>query len=165
MSASPAGSPSMVSRKTTTSSGGNKVTLSDAMEWTLQLPLQQVTMTLYIPTSSVGAIIGRRGSNIANIQRQAQNLSSATNSSNVRVSIVGHKHQHQQQQESATLSNEEKSSAMNEDAAGSAPSSEPGASGGSSSSSSTVVPFTYTELDWSDPDWTPVVVKADVAAA
>jgi hypothetical protein len=109
----------------------------------------------------VGAIIGRRGSNIANIQRQAQNLCSSTSSSNVRVSIVGHKHQ-QQHQESA-FSNEEEFSTMSDDMTSSATSGELMSSANSNSSS--VVPFTYTELDWSDPDWTPVVVKADVAAA
>lgn len=44
----------------------------------------QVTLTCYIPSQAVGAVIGRRGSTIAQIQRQAQQYG------NVRVSIVGH---------------------------------------------------------------------------
>lgn len=35
----------------------------------------------------------------------------------------------------------------------------------SGAAASSVVPYTYTELDWSSPNWTPVVVKADPAAA
>ena len=44
----------------------------------------QVTLTCYIPSQSIGAVIGRRGSTIAQIQRHAQQYGI------VRVSIVGH---------------------------------------------------------------------------
>ena len=44
----------------------------------------QVTLTCYIPSQSIGAVIGRRGSTIAQIQRHAQQYGI------VRASIVGH---------------------------------------------------------------------------
>mmetsp|Transcript_1529 Transcript_1529/g.2085 ORF Transcript_1529/g.2085 Transcript_1529/m.2085 type:complete len:353 (+) Transcript_1529:45-1103(+) len=81
----------------------------------------QVTLTCYIPTSSVGAAIGRRGSTILQIQRHAQQT--AGNSGPVRVSIVGHDEDEEQ------------------------------------------VPYTYSDLDWSSPHWTPVVIRADPCAA
>jgi len=81
----------------------------------------QVTLTCYIPTSSVGAVIGRRGSTILQIQRHAQQVGG--NSGPVRVSIVGHDEDEEQ------------------------------------------VPYTYSELDWSSPHWTPVVIRADPCAA
>jgi predicted RNA-binding protein YlqC (UPF0109 family) len=77
----------------------------------------QVTLTCYIPSQSVGAVIGRRGSTIAQIQRHAQQYGT------VRVSIVGH------------------------------------------DDTSESVPYTFTELDWSSPDWTPVVIRGDTCAA
>jgi len=79
-----------------------------------------VTLTIYIPTQSVGAVIGRRGQNIANLQKTAA-LAASTNQP-CRVSIVG--------QDSAES-----------------------------------VPYTYSELDWSDSNWTPVVIRADPCAA
>ena len=84
----------------------------------------QVTVTCYIPTHCIGAVIGRRGSTIAQIQRHAQQVSAGGGP--VRVSIVGH-----------DLEEQENSS----------------------------VPYTYSELDWSNPDWTPVVIRADPCAA
>lgn len=81
----------------------------------------QVTLTCYIPTSSVGAAIGRRGSTILQIQRSAQQI--AGNSGPVRVSIVGHDEDEEQ------------------------------------------VPYTYSDLDWTSPHWTPVVIRADPCAA
>jgi predicted RNA-binding protein YlqC (UPF0109 family) len=127
---------------------------SSNMEWPSTLPIQQLTMTLYIPTSSVGAIIGRRGSTIAQIQRQAQTLSTE---SNVRVSIVGHQQQKTPQQSSQSVIDVE-------DDVVATPLSDEGGPAVASTSSS-VIPYTYTELDWSSPNWTPVVVKADPAAA
>lgn len=53
-----------------------------SMPSVLQNP--QVTLTCYIPSESIGAVIGRRGSTIAQIQRHAQQYGI------VRVSIVGH---------------------------------------------------------------------------
>lgn len=78
----------------------------------------QVTLTCYIPTTSVGAVIGRRGSTIIQIQRHAQQVGGT---GPVRVSIVGHD---------------------DDD-----------------------VPYTYSELDWSSPHWTPVVIRAGPCAA
>mmetsp|Transcript_19132 Transcript_19132/g.31719 ORF Transcript_19132/g.31719 Transcript_19132/m.31719 type:complete len:328 (+) Transcript_19132:92-1075(+) len=80
----------------------------------------QVTLTCYIPTNSVGAVIGRRGSTILQIQRHAQAVGNNSGPP-VRVSIVGH----------------------DEDD----------------------VPYTYSELDWSSPHWTPVVVRGGPCAA
>lgn len=79
-----------------------------------------VTLTMYIPTSSVGAVIGRRGANIANLQKLASG--SASTNQPVRVSVIG-------QDSTETL------------------------------------PYTYSELDFSDPNWTPVVIRADPRAA
>ena len=59
---------------------------SEGNEWLSALPISQMTVTVYIPTSCVGAVIGRRGSTIAMIQKQAQ----TPNAPPVRVSIVGH---------------------------------------------------------------------------
>lgn len=77
----------------------------------------QVTLTCYIPSQSVGAVIGRRGSTIAQIQRQAQQYGT------VRVSIVGHDDETDN------------------------------------------IPYTFSELDWSSPDWTPVVIRGDPCAS
>ena len=144
------------------SSSGITISSND-IDWTSQLPLQQLTMTLYIPTSSVGAIIGRRGSTIAQIQRQAQTLSSG-NTAPVRVSIVGHNQKQQPQQPPPPPqqpTEDDKAEVSQTDSA--SPSADAQAT--TTSSSSSIVPYTYTELDWSSPEWTPVVVKADPAAA
>lgn len=77
----------------------------------------QVTLTCYIPSQSVGAVIGRRGSTIAQIQRHAQQWGG------IRVSIVGH------------------------------------------DDTSESVPYTFTALDWTSPEWTPVVIRGDPCAA
>jgi predicted RNA-binding protein YlqC (UPF0109 family) len=79
----------------------------------------QITITCYIPTQSVGAVIGRRGSTIAQIQRHAQQVGGGTS---VRLSIVGHETEE-------------------------------------------TLPYTYSELDWSSPHWTPVVIRADPLGA
>ncbi|KAL3928868.1 MAG: hypothetical protein SGBAC_012457, partial [Bacillariaceae sp.] len=116
-------------------------------------------MTMYIPTSSIGAVIGRGGNNIANIQKKAQNLCSSKSASNVRVSIVGHKYQNQEGV-LTTSTDEEKISYPHEDTVQLSNDPNSALPGGTSS----IVPSTYTSLDWSSTDWTPVVVKADVAA-
>jgi predicted RNA-binding protein YlqC (UPF0109 family) len=79
----------------------------------------QITITCYIPTQSVGAVIGRRGSTIAQIQRHAQQVGGGAS---VRLSIVGHETEE-------------------------------------------TLPYTYSELDWSSPHWTPVVIRADPLGA
>jgi hypothetical protein len=78
-----------------------------------------VTLTLYIPTPSVGAVIGRRGANIANLQKIASQA--AVTHQPVRVSVIGQR--------------------------------------------ADELPFTYSDLDFSDPNWTPVVIRADPRAA
>lgn len=82
-----------------------------------------ITLTLYIPTSSVGAVIGRRGQTIAQLQKFAAQAGSTHQP--VRVSVVG-------QQPDAN---------------------------------DNTMPYTYSDLDFSDPNWTPVVIRADPKAA
>lgn len=122
---------------------------------------QIITLTCYIPSSSVGAVIGRKGSTIAQIQRQAQQV--GTSNGPVRLSIVGH------QSEIAAMHN------------GESPEMEPLHHLQSSPiqlqspqqqqvstpipSTTSSVPYTYSELDWSSPHWTPVVIRADPCAA
>lgn len=77
----------------------------------------QVTLTCYIPSQSIGAVIGRRGSTIAQIQRHAQQYGV------LRLSIVGH------------------------------------------DDTSDSVPYTFTALDWTCKEWTPVVIRGDPCAA
>jgi hypothetical protein len=105
-----------------TSSGDEEDVLKSISSKASVLLHPQVTLTCYIPTNSVGAVIGRRGSTILQIQRHAQSVeNSNTNNGPVRVSIVGH----------------------DEDD----------------------VPYTYSELDWTSPHWTPVVVRGGPCAA
>jgi hypothetical protein len=82
----------------------------------------QVTLTCYIPTNTVGAVIGRRGSTIGQIQRHAQTVGTGS----IRVSVVGHEDEDEDTQP---------------------------------------VPYTYSELDWSSPHWTPVVIRGDPCGA
>ena len=82
-----------------------------------------VTLTVYIRSTAVGAVIGRRGQNICSLQKTA--AAAAHTAQAVRVSIVG-----------------------------------PEAAAATDS-----VPYTYSELDWSNAAWTPVVIRADPTAA
>lgn len=100
------------------SSGDENDVLQSISAKTPVLLHPQVTLTCYIPTTSVGAVIGRRGSTILQIQRHAQQIAGQ---GPVRVSIVGHDEED--------------------------------------------VPYTYSELDWTSPHWTPVVIRADQCAA
>jgi trimeric autotransporter adhesin len=83
-----------------------------------------VTLTLYIPSPCVGAVIGRRGQTIAHVQRLAGQVSSTPHP--VRVSVIG---------------------------------------GDSGPVDPATLPYTYSELDFTDPAWTPVVIRADPKAA
>jgi KH domain len=83
-----------------------------------------VTLTLYIPSPCVGAVIGRRGQTIAHVQRLAGQVSSTSHP--VRVSVIG---------------------------------------GDSGPVDPATLPYTYSELDFADPAWTPVVIRADPKAA
>ena len=135
-------------------------------------------MTLYIPTVCVGGVIGRRGSTIAQIQRQAQQLTPG-GAPPVRVSIVGNPNNNpnnNNNSNTATTTGEWNSNANanavepGETAAAAASMDNPIANTpnhppSSSSSSSLVIPYTHTEFDWSCPDWTPVVIRAIPEAA
>jgi predicted RNA-binding protein YlqC (UPF0109 family) len=117
-----------------------------------------VTLTIYIPSTAVGAVIGRRGQNIASLQKTA--AMSAHTSQAVRVSIVG-------QADTADLASSEQynpllstTSSMNNNMNNM--NNNMNNNNGSSSSS---IPYTYSKLDWSDTAWTPVVVRADPCAA
>lgn len=119
-----------------------------------------VTLTAYIPTSAVGAVIGRRGQNVEELQRRA--AQSATTRQPVRVSVVGHdlKHNAAAPSVSSPLTSPVVASSQSSAASlgGESPMTGPTASSAS-------LPQTYSGLDFSDPDWTPVVVRADVEAA
>jgi predicted RNA-binding protein YlqC (UPF0109 family) len=133
---------------------------------------QMITLTCYIPSSSVGAVIGRRGATIAQIQKQAQQV--GTSNGAVRLSIVGHQNeiaaaaaagaledstQQQPQPLSPHASSPEQSPVQTQTQnVASAPLQAAAAAASSS------VPYTYTELDWSSPLWTPVVIRADPCA-
>lgn len=140
-----------VTRTTTTSSSG----------WLTQLPVHQMTLTMYIPTTSVGVVIGRRGSNIANIQKQAQSTSAP-----VRVSVcssekIALNHPTGPEGYPASMKESGGGTAISPITVGaSSPSLIPSAAAGALSSSSSV-PATFTPLDFSDPQWTPVVIRAD----
>jgi predicted RNA-binding protein YlqC (UPF0109 family) len=85
------------------------------------ISLSTITITLYIPTTAVGAVIGRKGQNIASLQKLAASCAAIPHSA-VRISVVGQQHDAD-------------------------------------------IPATYSDLDWSDPQWTPVVIRADPCAA
>jgi len=51
--------------------------------------LPTLTLTLYVPSSAVGAIIGRRGQNIAQIQKNAASAAVVSKSLPVRIAVVG----------------------------------------------------------------------------
>jgi predicted RNA-binding protein YlqC (UPF0109 family) len=123
-----------------------------------------VTLTIYIPSTAVGAVIGRRGQNIASLQKTA--AMSAHTSQAVRVSIVGqadtangtsngnddgdyplsdnHNHNNPSMMTTSTNSNNNNNN---------------------SNATTSSIPYTYSKLDWSDIAWTPVVVRADPCAA
>lgn len=119
---------------------------------------QVITLTCYIPSSSVGAVIGRRGSTIAQIQRQAQQVGGG---GPVRLSIVGHQNEIAavQNGESPDVSMEQSQSSPTQLQSQNQQVSTP------LQSTTASVPYTYCELDWSSPFWTPVVIRADPCAA
>jgi hypothetical protein len=127
----------------------------------------QITVTCYIPTHCVGAVIGRRGSTIAQIQRHAQQhaysqqvqvnggggtASNYNTGGPVRVSIVGHEHP----------DDNNNNNNNNNDPGGAHTNAN---NNSNNNNNNTSVPYTYSELDWSSPHWTPVVVRADPCAA
>lgn len=123
---------------------------------------QLITVTCYIPSSSVGAVIGRRGATIAQIQRQAQQV--GTSNGPVRLSIVGH------QNEIAAAGAAAIGDQVSPD--GSLEQSQQSPTQVQQTQKPTTptplqssVPYTYSELDWSSQLWTPVVIRADPCAA
>ena len=152
------------------------------------LPPYTMTMTLYIATASVGAVIGRRGQTVAALQKSAAQVASTHQP--VRVSVVA-------ATKEEGLANH---GGGNTNVAGTATSTAAAASstttGGTGSNGTTInntttthtaspatgnlnharTPsppasnstasdyHTYTPLDWSDPNWTPVVIRADAPA-
>ena len=140
-----------------------------------------LTITVYIPTSCVGVLIGKRGSNIDSIQKLAakestklqssprgpRNKNSKQNKNNkavspdsVRISVVNYppppsNSAHNYEQYFTNLHN------SGPDAGYAANSNQQQPTSGVDMS----VPPTYTELDFSDPQWTPIVIRADPIAA
>jgi predicted RNA-binding protein YlqC (UPF0109 family) len=141
------------------------------------LPFDNMTVTIYIPTGCAGAVIGKKGSTIAKIQKWAQQMA-GIHSDQVRISVVHHPQSPMagngalggegcQLQSSpslrgmTTISSAEESGATKLSAVGNIGNP---ATGLSSSNFPSVIPFTYTELDFSDPNWTPVVIRAPTMA-
>ena len=142
-----------------------------------------VTLTAYIPTSAVGAVIGRRGQNVEELQRRA--AQSATTRQPVRVSVVGHDlllktASTQSSSGAAAVANSASAGVLMMSPTSTVLASGGGAGGGGggagagesshattapSTTASTTLPHTYSGLDFSDPNWTPVVIRADVEAA
>lgn len=121
-----------------------------------------LTLTAYIPTAAVGAVIGRRGQNVEDLQRRA--AQSATTRQPVRVSVVGHDLKH-----SAVAAPTAALSSPTSPSFGGGGATEGGPSATTlttpTTPSSSSLPYTYSALDFSDPAWTPVVIRADVEAA
>ena len=127
-----------------------------------------VTLTAYIPTAAVGAVIGRRGQNVEDLQRRA--AQSATTRQPVRVSVVGHdlKHSAVAAAPTAALSSSPTSPSFGGGGGGATeggPSATTLTPTTTTTPSSSSLPYTYSALDFSDPAWTPVVIRADVEAA
>lgn len=147
------------------------------------LPFSQMTVTVYIPTVCVGAVIGRRGTTIAQIQKQAQQLTQGSgggspahaSANQVRVSIVGHNATAKVQgginsSSGHDLTFNSNSNTFMTDYPSPILSSSPQNTNTASQSlfghsTTTVVPYTYTELDFTNPQWTPVVIRADPNAS
>lgn len=144
-----------------------------------------LTITVYIPTACVGVLIGKRGSNIDSIQKLAakestklqtnprgpRNKNSKQNKNNpkavspdsVRISVVNYppppsNSAHNYEQHFTNLHN----SGLE---AGHTTGSNPQLSTPGAAMMDMGVPPTYTELDFSDPQWTPIVIRADPIAA
>ena len=155
-----------------------------------------LTITVYIPTACVGALIGKRGSNIDSIQKLAakesaksqassrgarnksskQNKNSSSNTpkavspDSVRISVVNYppppgssqqsfdqdyKHLQNLGIESGHTSSSGQQQHHHQQVGG------PSAA----AMMDMGAPPTYTELDFSDPQWTPIVIRADPIAA
>mmetsp|Transcript_7909 Transcript_7909/g.17576 ORF Transcript_7909/g.17576 Transcript_7909/m.17576 type:complete len:384 (-) Transcript_7909:264-1415(-) len=116
-----------------------------------------MSLTVYIPNESVGAVIGRRGQTVAALQKTAAQSSSTHHP--VRVSVVAATKEGGGQPAAHAF----------EPGAGYAPSNVNNNANSTVASSLTNVPamsdyHTFTALDQSDPSWTPVVIRADAPA-
>ncbi|KAG7351504.1 KH domain containing protein [Nitzschia inconspicua] len=149
------------------------------------LPFDNMTVTAYIPTVCVGAVIGKKGTTIAKMQKWAQQLA-GIHSDQVRISVVHHPHslalgggdvQQQQQQFSPSPTKGMASVVVSDEtiqqhqqktptstASPSAPMMSPSNTTAAAAAAAAVIPFTYTELDFSDANWTPVVIRAPTMA-
>ncbi|GKZ00171.1 hypothetical protein MPSEU_000970300 [Mayamaea pseudoterrestris] len=110
-----------------------------------------LTLTLYVPSACVGALIGRKGATMVELQTFAAKYS--TTSQPVRISVV-HGTNQQQQQDQASSNN------TNSKTAAPAPAD---AQQNHAALPSSSIP-THTPPDLFNPHWTPVVVKADAKA-
>lgn len=132
---------------------------------------QQITLTCYIPSNCVGAVIGKRGSTIAQIQRQSQQV--GTSSGPVRLSIVG-RHMDASGTNTTTTTTLSGTDMLALSSESSTLEQSPipqqqklkqhNVTTAITPSGTSSVPYTYSELDWSSPNWTPVVVRADPCA-
>ena len=133
------------------------------------LPPYTMTMTLYIATASVGAVIGRRGQTVAALQKSAAQVASTHQP--VRVSVVAATKEHESMASNAAASGTTTTTTTG----GATPTTDGTLNAMPSSTLSSTTPLasntaaatdyhTLTPLDWSDPAWTPVVIRADAPA-
>ena len=116
----------------------------------LMPPAPCLTLTMYISTSSVGAVIGRKGQSISQLQTWASRQAT-TKHQPVRISVMGMTAQ--QQHQVTTSGSDNGTATTNAD------------STTSTSTSTSSPPPTYTPLDLTNTrDWTPLVIRADPKA-
>ena len=154
------------------------------------------TLTVYIPSTCVGAVIGRRGSTVAALQKSAAQAAqtphpvrvsvlahhtstaaaNANNSSGTMMMSMNNFHSNSMDNNTNNPSSPENptnASTTTNTAAGDASSSNSPAPSAAASSphhqmlggDNNDASFqTFTPLDWSDPAWTPVVIRGDALA-
>lgn len=112
---------------------------------------------MYAPTAGIGSIIGKRGTKIAALEKQASSLLTEPISRDqlVRVSVVHHKNHHHHNSDATSSSNNNNNSS-NQEARETEQQPQP---------QSSIVPTTFTALDFSLPEWTPIVIKSAPVAA
>eukprot|EP00529_Nitzschia_sp_RCC80_P033675 CAMPEP_0113500268 /NCGR_PEP_ID=MMETSP0014_2-20120614/32218_1 /TAXON_ID=2857 /ORGANISM="Nitzschia sp." /LENGTH=203 /DNA_ID=CAMNT_0000394553 /DNA_START=83 /DNA_END=691 /DNA_ORIENTATION=- /assembly_acc=CAM_ASM_000159 len=135
------------------------------LEFCNTLPFPYLTITMYAPTAGIGGVIGKRGSKIAALEKQATSMLTEPISRDqvVRVSIVHHQthhhHNHQHHNTNSSSSSDGNSPSNNDNQDGT------GTHGQQQQPQASIVPTTFTELDFSSPEWTPIVIKSAPAAA
>ena len=142
------------------------------LEFCKNLPFPYLTITMYAPTAGIGGVIGKRGSKIAALEKQATSMLTEPISRDqvVRVSIVHHQthhhHNHQQHNTNSGSSGGNGNSPSNNDIQdGNPPSAPTQGQQQQQQPQASIVPTTFTELDFSSPEWTPIVIKSAPAAA